>query len=327
MHRITSICVSFLSLAAPVAAGDFRLEQPIDCTLDDDCYIQQFVDHTPGPGALDFRCGTLSYDGHTGTDFALPFLTDMDRGVTVTAAAAGVVRGLRDGMPDQVVTDDNRDQLRERGCGNGVALQHPDGWETQYCHLKQGSIQVENGQHVAAGDALGQVGLSGNTQFPHLELVVRHNGTIIDPFSPRNLALHPGTTCPSPGPTLWETPIAYTPGGLIGAGFSDKIPDYDLIKSGSANQHALPRDAAALVLWGFAYGGQEGDILRLTIDGPSGPIASHDTELDKPKAQFFRATGKRLKTDAWPTGIYRGTVTMVRKDLVLDQLNIALTLP
>ena len=49
---------------------------------------------------------------------------------------------------------------------------------------KKDSIVVKKGQRVAMGAILGQVGLSGKTQFPHVHLSVRHNGTVVDPFDP-----------------------------------------------------------------------------------------------------------------------------------------------
>jgi murein DD-endopeptidase MepM/ murein hydrolase activator NlpD len=58
---------------------------------------------------------------------------------------------------------------------------HDQGWETQYCHLKHGSISVKVGDTVQVGDVLGKIGLSGRTQFPHVHVSVRHNGTRIDP--------------------------------------------------------------------------------------------------------------------------------------------------
>jgi len=64
---LTAIC----SLAATSASGEFVLEFPLDCTLDETCFIQQFVDNDPSAIATDFACGSLTYDGHKGTDFAL----------------------------------------------------------------------------------------------------------------------------------------------------------------------------------------------------------------------------------------------------------------
>jgi hypothetical protein len=321
MRHLTAFSL-FLSLATPAVAGDFRLASPIDCVIGQDCHIQQYVDHDTGPGARDFRCGTLSYDGHTGTDFALPDLAAMHSGVQVRATAPGVVTGWRDGMADRYLTDQNRAEVANRGCGNGVAIRHANGWETRYCHLKQGSIAVRTGDQVAAGDLLGQVGLSGKTQFPHLELIVEKDGQTVDPFNPE-----PRDTCDGSGETLWADPPAYTPGGLISVGFSDAIPDYADIRAGTADLSPLPADAPALVFWAYAWGSRSGDLLQLHITGPDGVFASHQAELDRTQAQLFRATGKRRKTATWPSGTYRGSATLIRNRHPLDQADFSMTIP
>ena len=276
MRRLFAGLCLVLSLATPAVAGDFRLAQPIDCVIGQDCHIQQYVDHDPSSGAQDYRCGTLSYDTHTGTDFALPDLAAMARGVDVVAAAPGVVVGLRDGMADRYLTQENRAEIEGRGCGNGVALRHQDGWETRYCHLKQGSIAVQTGDHIEQGAVLGQVGLSGFTQFPHLELIVEKDGQIIDPFNTDG-----GARCTGPTQSLWEDHLPYTPGGLISIGFSDRIPDYTNIKAGIADLSPLPSDAPALVLWAYVWGSQPGDILQLEITGPIGAFARHEAVLER----------------------------------------------
>ncbi len=35
-------------------------------------------------------------------------------------------------------------------------------------HLKPGSVRVKTGERIRAGDVLGRIGNSGNTDFPHL---------------------------------------------------------------------------------------------------------------------------------------------------------------
>jgi murein DD-endopeptidase MepM/ murein hydrolase activator NlpD len=112
-----------MALAPP--AGAFDLAFPADCTLGAGCYIQQYHDHDPGPEATDYTCGPLSYDGHDGTDIALPTRAAMATGVAVLAAAPGVVKGLRDGVADAAPFPTGQD------CGNGVVIDHGNGWETQ----------------------------------------------------------------------------------------------------------------------------------------------------------------------------------------------------
>ena len=73
--------------AAPATARDPILSLPVDCTLGDDCFILQYADADPGRGAADYTCGPMSYDGHKGTDFAVPSFAAMAEGVDVIAAA------------------------------------------------------------------------------------------------------------------------------------------------------------------------------------------------------------------------------------------------
>ena len=87
---IRRLCACLLGSASLAAAEPFSLDFPVDCTLGETCYIQQYVDHDPGPGARDFTCQGLSYDGHKGTDIALPTLAAMAQGVRVRAAAPGI---------------------------------------------------------------------------------------------------------------------------------------------------------------------------------------------------------------------------------------------
>ncbi|MCH5378062.1 MAG: M23 family metallopeptidase [Planctomycetes bacterium] len=308
--------------AAGTAAGDFVLSQPIDCVLGETCHIQQYVDHDPSPGAIDYLCGSLSYDGHKGTDFALPTKRDMVRGVDVLAAAAGVVAGVRDGMEDHGYSEETAQEIQGRECGNGVLLRHGGGWETQYCHMKAGSVGVRKGMHVKAGTVLGQVGLSGRTEFPHLHLSVRHNGDVVDPFSAAA-----GDDCGPPADSLWANPPVYHPGGLISAGFAAAIPGFDAIKEGVAARSVLASDSSGLVLFGYGYGARKGDVMEIEITGPGRPILSQVMEINRNQAQFFRAAGKRLDGTSWPAGAYQGTVRLRRGDTVIDQKTVQVDIP
>ncbi len=310
-----------MSLATPAVAGDFLLSQPIACTLGQDCYIQQLTDHDPGPGARDFNCGPQTYDGHKGTDFALPSLAAEQAGVDVLAAADGTVRGVRNDMPDVLQGTPGAPDVTDRECGNGVVIAHRDGWETQYCHMAQGSVTVRTGQTVTAGTVLGRVGLSGQTQFPHVHLSVRHNGQVVDPFSPDNV-----NTCgDGTGPDLWQTPVAVDPGGLITIGFTDAVPEFDAIKAGTAVAAELSSNSAALVLWAYAFGSRPGDSIRLRITGPAGQVITSTTRLDREQAQLFRAAGKRTPPGGWPPGPYDGVAQMLRGSTVLDEQAVSIT--
>ena len=294
-----------LSSALPSAAHaqDLLLRLPIDCTLGAECDLQQFVDADPGPGARDRWGGPLTYDGHGGTDLRVTDLEAMAAGVPVRAPADGTVVGTRDGEPDRLVTDP--DAVTARECGNGVRLDHGNGWETQLCHMARGSVAVRTGDRVAAGDVLGAVGLSGLTQFPHVHLSVERGGATVDPFEPGSGA-------------RFDPPVTPAFGGLLSAGFAAGIPDYADVKAGTADAARLPPDAPALVVWAYAFGGRAGDSIDLRIAGPDGAEAFSTTViLDRTQAELFRAAGRR---GPWAPGTYRGEAVLRRDGAVLDRI-------
>jgi hypothetical protein len=310
--------------AAPATARDPILSLPVDCTLGDDCFILQYADADPGRGAADYTCGPMSYDGHKGTDFAVPSFAAMAEGVDVIAAAPGVVRGQRDGMPDTGADDTPAELLTGRECGNGVVIDHGGGWETQYCHMKQGSITVEAGQRVPMGKVLGQIGFSGRTQYPHLHLAVREDGRVVDPFNTDELAVCGEDD--GPEDDLWSDSPPYRGGGLVAVGVSPGVPEYDAIKAGREGVESLPPDAAALVAWGFAFGGQAGDALEITIKRPDGSkMVEGRQAVERQQVLFFRAAGRRQPDGGWSPGEYGISVSHWRGDTLLDQRDTTVT--
>lgn len=314
--RIAAII--FVAAALPAAARDIQLALPLDCILGETCYIQQFRDTIPGPGVGDFACGDLSYEGHKGTDFALPSLNAMNAGVRVLASAPGTIVGTRDGEKDgafQAGAD-----LGGKDCGNGVTIDHGEGWQTQYCHLREGSVGVRTGDRVATGTTLGLVGLSGRSQFPHAHITLRKDGADIDPFHPQG-----ATTCDliedgAPVNGLWRSDIAYLPAGLIDIGLSVEPPDYEKVKIGLP---VAPLSAAApqLVLWGYGWGQRPGDTLVFSITGPGGFEFQSTVNIDKARALSFNFAGKKAR-GGLAAGSYTGTVTLSRNAKTLGTKTI-----
>lgn len=145
------------------------------------CFIQNYVDVSPMYGGQDFHTRCRSYNKHKGTDFRVSY-DAMLAGVDVVAAADGRVLRTRDKMKD-VYYSSGESNIGGRECGNGVVIDHGDGWQTLYCHLKKDSVLVRAGDVVEAGTVIGQVGLSGKTEFAHVHFQVSRNGEIVCPFS------------------------------------------------------------------------------------------------------------------------------------------------
>ncbi len=308
----------FLALmAAPSMARDPILSIPVDCTLGEDCFILNYVDSDAGPGAADFTCGPRSYDGHKGTDVALLSFAAMEAGVAVRPAAPGVVTALRDGMPDTGLSDTPPEVLDGRDCGNGLVIDHGNGWETQYCHLREGSLAVSRGQRVTLSTTLGQIGYSGRTAFPHLHLSVRKDGQVVDPFNTDQI-LSCGRD-DGPEDDLWGEVIAYDPGGLIGLGIETGVPDYADLKAGGGRAAILPATAPALVGWGLIAGGRAGDQVEIEIRFPDDQRMIRQSQtLERTQAMLFRAAGKKRPAAGWPMGDYTVSVRLLRDGTPID---------
>lgn len=301
----TLVCAGALALAQATHA--IELSFPVDCELGDNCFIQNYVDADPSGDYADFTCNKLSYNGHKGTDVAVPTAQDMAAGIAILAAADGTVVGLRDGVPEHLPGEEMQFP-QGQDCGNGVVIQHDDGWQTQYCHLAIGSVIVNTGDPVVAGQKLGEIGMSGRTEFPHLHMSLRREGEVVDPFDPA-----PDGTCGADeADQLWQPPLPYGAGGIIQAGFSGEMPDFDTIKIGDAHAERLTAQGDALVFWAHLFGTRAGDELRLTITGPEGQFFENTVTLERTQAQAFRAGGRRLHENNRVPGAYEGVARHFR---------------
>jgi len=304
-----------LGLLAAATAAEMRLELPVDCEIGRVCVVQNYVDQDAGPGARDYTCGPLAYNGHDGTDIRVPSLVEMRAGVPVLAAAAGEVKAVRDGMQDVSIRDIDRATVKGREAGNGVVVAHPDGWETQYSHLLNGSIAVRPGDRVTSGQVLGLIGLSGQTEFPHVEFALRRDGEAVDPFT----GLAPGSGCGEDGQSLWSEAVArelaYRPGGLLLAGFAARKPTVEGVLEGGFRRDSLTVAAPALLFWAVSWGLRGGDEETLTISRPDGSeLLRSETRVPRNKAQWFRFGGKRRPPEGWAPGRYRADYSVRRRD-------------
>lgn len=304
----TAFAILLASATHSVADVSF-LGPPIDCVLGETCVIENYPDVAPSEDIADYRCGPKTSDGHSGTDFALLSFEQMDAGVRVIAAADGRVQAIRNTRPDQPYVPGT--DLNGQECGNAVRIDHGNGYQSVYCHMKLGSVRVTPGQRVLRGQFLGEVGLSGLTNYPHLHLTVTQGAEVVDPFAPKQ-----DNACSTPLQTLWIDTPKYTDAGLFTVGVSDAVPDLIDVKSGDASQAALtPGDA--MVLYAHAFHGNKYDRITFTMIGPEGMIFEHTARLDDDQSELMRAYGRRAPGAGWPKGDYRGYARMIRGDRII----------
>lgn len=293
---------------------------PVACELGRSCFIQNYVDTDPTSSARDYQCGTLSYDGHNGTDFRLPNMAAQRAGVEVLAAAAGRVVRRRDGMADVSVRGNGAASVKGSECGNAVVIEHSAGWQTQYCHMARGSLRVEVGDRVEARQAIGRVGLSGLTEYPHLHFIVRHRGEIADPF-----AHEASPNSCGGGRMLWDPALvpllAYRPRWVLNAGFAAASVTMEMLEAGDAEQPP-GITAPALVAYARGIGLKVGDVQAMVVSSPSGQVlAKHEAQpLERNQAQTLIFAGLRKPAAGWDRGTYRANYTVFHdKNVVLER--------
>lgn len=101
------------------------------------------------------------FKAHLGVDYGAP------TGSSVVAVASGVVVAAG----------------YSGAGGNTVHLQHPGGFETYYLHLSAFGPGVRAGTHVAQGQLIGRVGMTGSATGPHLDYRLKKNGTFVNPVA------------------------------------------------------------------------------------------------------------------------------------------------
>jgi hypothetical protein len=107
-------------------------------------------------------------------------------GVALLAVADGVVCDAVDGIPENVPLAEQRavPNKRETISGNHVILDLGGGAFAFYGHLLPGSLRVKPGDRVQAGQVIGLLGNTGNSDAPHLHF---HVANAPDPLAAEGL--------------------------------------------------------------------------------------------------------------------------------------------
>ena len=159
------VAQSYVSLSDEVLERVGRERKVIDAALSNwrETDIDSVLLATPVEGRRSSSFGLRRFfnneprSPHKGMDIAAA------TGTTILAPRAGIVTATGDFYFN----------------GNTVFIDHGQGFVTMYCHLSE--IGVADGQPVAAGEAIGEVGATGRVTGPHLHFGTYLNGTAVDP--------------------------------------------------------------------------------------------------------------------------------------------------
>lgn len=90
-------------------------------------------------------------------------------GKDVVAPREGVVVSVENNIADNTPTVDTNE---EEPLGNHVILEHENNEYSVIAHLQEGTLKVDEGDQLNAGDVLGLAGNSGNSSEPHIHFHV-----------------------------------------------------------------------------------------------------------------------------------------------------------
>lgn len=308
---IFSILSIIITGSCIYAQQAFQLQFPVKCQINKDCWIVNYVDDDPSTNWHDYKNGRETYNGHTGTDIAIKTLDKMKQGIDVVAGASGVVVQTRDGMPDKNALSQDLNQLQNIACGNRVAIKHSGGWITDYCHMKNGSIKVKKGDLVATGQKLGEIGLSGLTEFPHLHINVQQGNQIYDPFTGHERYTK-GSITPLWSPQVLQQ-LSYKPLVVYNVGISNEIPKLLDIRNEKYKSTKISAESYMIILWIDLFHVELNDSIDVLVQDPSGTkfIKQHIV-IDKSNAKRLLYLGRKSHQNVFTKGIYKVQISFKR---------------
>lgn len=257
--------------AAPLAAPAIfpLMSWPLEVAQNERNVVSSYFDLEPAvEEPLDYQCEFHNLDGSAGLFLRLYSFEEMDRGIRVIAATPGVVTSVGDGHPDR--------NTSPAAAENYVYVDHGDGSQARYLHLRRNSVAVKVGEIIPRGRVIGLIGSSGQSWAPQLELQV---GDVVGPnWRARDPFLGP---CQGE-PSLWQSQPDYvgdnplrfvtvqlfteTSGG--GDVFDISYADY---MEGLEEPGLFGLDEPWLPVL-FQYQGRAADLMQIRVRRPNGTL-------------------------------------------------------
>ena len=162
-----------------------------------DLIMRRYVDLDSGEGTVqEWNCGAYTYDNSVVNMALVKSFDHQLIGVPVIAVLDGTVVELRDSEPDQ-------NEVPGDGPINYVGIHHGGDRYCWYESLAQGSVTVEIGDEVHAGQQIGQLASSGSADWPGLRFSTWEPTGNVDEWS----HVEPYAGDCNPGSSGWENQI------------------------------------------------------------------------------------------------------------------------
>lgn len=206
---ILSAAVSALAFAAPAQATDIEGETAattttVAATATTSATFRTISFVAPVAGyAVNSSFGPRGGRMHEGIDIAAP------SGTPILVAAEGVV--VRTGTSSSY--------------GRFAEVMHDNGVTSFYAHMSH--VMVSEGDQLAAGGQVGEVGSTGRSSGPHLHFEIRRDGQQINPTAFLGQAFQVESVAPeATGDVTWDAPAFFASAPVAFGPFRTLTPAY-----------------------------------------------------------------------------------------------------
>jgi hypothetical protein len=301
MRILRNICIGIIFLLPCYTALAIELDFPLNCKLGVNCWISDLQSHLLQKNKnkeVDFLCKSKTYPGNIGTAFATRRNDHMNNSVEVISPINGRVKSVKDGINDISINEIDRQSPVSDKCGNFVILVQDD-FEIELCHLKKNSITVKVNDEVKVGQNIGQVGLSGATEYPHLHVNLRKikankKYVEVDPFYGEQ------KECGLTPKSLWTNPQqmekqAAKTGIIYNYGFAFNEIVAEEVRLWQKNNVTQPPTPNSIIGFVDIFSVNAGDKISLKIVDEMGKeLASKTKEFNQYQNRYFIYVSKPL---------------------------------
>jgi hypothetical protein len=293
-------------------APKITFETPIKCKFGKDCFIQKYVDHGKDKAIFDYGCNVRTSNDFDGTLFRLRHSKMIKENVPVLAATSGQISRI---CVNPKSDDANCPVQMMQEMGDHIVINHNNGWQTYYGHLKTGSVKVKVGEYVKTSQQIASVGSRKKDGLPVLDFRTLFNGYTIDPF----VGTVEFENCHHDIAPIWSkksfNQMKYKDVDIIIGTFSDKEPIHDNVITGYNEIESINPELEKFSFWVEVLGTKKGDREKIEIiDNDGNTVASNVIKLKTANDRHIARLTANKPFEGWNSGLYTAYYTLLRND-------------